>query len=100
MRGIVAGRVLLIDRAVPEGWQRERVHAFELALPPDLVHVNRDAEVQAFMRHPVHEAAELARHGDMTVEASAVTLECLVRHRSLPDDSILRFADALDRLAP
>ena len=75
-----AGRVLAIERAVPEGWQVEHLHVHDLALPPDRVPHNQDGEVQGFALHPLPQAMALARSGAMTVDASLATLDFLLRH--------------------
>jgi 8-oxo-dGTP pyrophosphatase MutT (NUDIX family) len=74
------GRVLAVERAVPEGWQVEHLHVYDLALPAGMVPVNRDGEVQRFECLPIAEAAALARSGRMTVDASLATLDFLLRH--------------------
>lgn len=81
MAGARPGRVLAVERAVPEGWQHEQLHVFDLALPPGLVPRNQDGEVQGFERLPLPEAVALARSAAMTVDASLATLDFLLRHR-------------------
>jgi 8-oxo-dGTP pyrophosphatase MutT (NUDIX family) len=87
------GRVLAIDRAVPEGWQHEHLHVFDLALPADRVPHNQDGEVQGFELLPVTQAIARARGGSMTVDASLATLDFLLRHRLLgPEHGALEAA--------
>lgn len=74
------GRVIAIERAVPEGWQVEHLHVYDLALPAGTVPVNQDGEVHRFECLPIAEAAALARSGRMTVDASLATLDFLLRH--------------------
>jgi 8-oxo-dGTP pyrophosphatase MutT (NUDIX family) len=77
------GRVVHVERAVPEGWQLEWLHVYDLQLPPDLVPVNQDGEVLRFERLPLTEAIALARGGTMTVDAALATLDFALRHRLL-----------------
>lgn len=79
-----AGRVLRLVRDIPEGLQHERIHAFELALPPDWQPSNQDGEVAGFRLLPVDEALELAAGDTMTVDAALVTLEFALRQGLLP----------------
>jgi len=79
------GRVIQLDRDVPEGRMVERVHIFDLELPPDLTPCNQDGEVASIELVPVAEAAVLACGDAMTVDAALVTLDFLLRHRLLPE---------------
>jgi 8-oxo-dGTP pyrophosphatase MutT (NUDIX family) len=85
MRHARPGRVIVLDRDVPEGRQFERVHAFDLELPASAQPANQDGEVAAIDCLPVAEAARLAAAGAMTVDAALVTLDFLLRHRLLPE---------------
>jgi len=78
------GRVIYLDRDVPEGRMVEHVCTFDLALPRDTVPANQDGEVASLHLLPVHEAAALAAGDAMTVDAALVTLDFLLRHRLLP----------------
>lgn len=84
MAGARQGRVIHIDRDVPEGRMVEHVHAFDVELPAGLVPQNQDGEVAAIVLRPVAEAAALAAGDAMTVDAALVTLDFLLRHRLLP----------------
>lgn len=88
------GRVWRLERDLPEGWQLEHLHVFDLALPDGLVPQNQDGEVHAFTRMPVADALALARSGRMTVDASLATLDFALRHGLLGDEG-----DALARAA-
>lgn len=85
------GSVLCLQRGIPEGWQHEWLHAFDLELPAGRVPRNQDGEVAGFALMPVAEALALAR-GDqpgaaMTVDAALVTLDFGLRHGLLNDDA-------------
>lgn len=75
-----AAGVIRLDRPIPEGHQLEDLHAFDLLLPAGLVPVNQDGEVAGFECLPLVQALELARSGEMTVDASRVTLAFAARH--------------------
>jgi hypothetical protein len=79
MQRLTAGRVIELDRDVPEGRQFERLHVYDLELDPGVVPANQDGEVDAIGVLEVAEAAELALSGQMTVDAALVTLDFLLR---------------------
>lgn len=89
-----AGRVLRLARDIPEGFQQEWLHAFDLELPPGCVPVNQDGEVAGFERLALADA--LAVVDEMTVDAALVTLDFAARH-GLVDDGELH--EGLRRLA-
>jgi 8-oxo-dGTP pyrophosphatase MutT (NUDIX family) len=84
MQRVTEGRVIRIDCDVPEGRMVEHVHVFDLALPPGLTPVNQDGEVAEIHCLPVEEAWACAASGEMTTDASLVTLDFLLRHGLLP----------------
>lgn len=86
MAGARRGRVIRIDRDVPEGRMVEHVHAFDVELPAGVLPRNQDGEVASIALWPVAEAAALAAGDAMTVDAALVTLDFLLRHRLLPAD--------------
>lgn len=98
-RQATAGRVMRVQRDVPEGLQLEWLYAYDLELPPGLVPHNRDGEVAEFRLLEVADALALAASGTMTVDAALVTLDFGLRHGLLaPADSAL-LEPALGRLA-
>ena len=84
MAGLQPGRRLRVARDIPEGFQLEEVSAYDLALPPGLVPQNQDGEVHSIQCMPVAEALARAAAGEMTVDASLVTLDFALRHQLLP----------------
>ena len=80
--------VLRLARDIPEGFQHEWLHGFDLELPAGREPRNRDGEVAGFERVAVAEAAALAAGGEMTVDAALVTLDFLWRHRIIDDRDI------------
>lgn len=98
MQRLTTGRVIELDRDVPEGRQFERLHVYDLELDPDRVPANQDGEVDAIVRFEVAEAAELALSGQMTVDAALVTLDFLLRRDILPGPQRLALAPRLEAL--
>lgn len=78
------GRVIELDRDVPEGRQFERLHVFDLQLQPDEIPRNQDGEVAEFNLWPLREVCARAATDEMTVDAALVTLDFMLRRRLLP----------------
>jgi len=74
---------LAIRREQPDGLQWETIFAHDLWLPEAFVPANQDGEAVAHRRVPLAEAARLIalEHGSdvVTVDASLVALDCLLR---------------------
>lgn len=98
MAGLVAGRRFLVARDLPEGFQREWVSVFDLALPAGLTPVNQDGEVASLTLMPVAEALAQAAAGAMTVDAALVTLDFALRHGLLPADQRAQLDAAMQPL--
>ena len=79
-----AACVLRLHRDIAEGLQHEWLYSFDLAMPAGLVPQNQDGEVAGFELLPLAEALRIAASGDMTVDASLVTLDFALRHQLLP----------------
>jgi 8-oxo-dGTP pyrophosphatase MutT (NUDIX family) len=80
MARAVPGRVIELDRDIPEGRQFERLHVFDLQLQPDERPVNQDGEVGEVHLWAMDEVVRQAAGAQMTVDASLVTLDFLLRH--------------------
>jgi 8-oxo-dGTP pyrophosphatase MutT (NUDIX family) len=76
-------RTLYIERAVPDGLQRESIFTFDLDLPADYVPASQDGEAVEHRCVALEEAARLiaAASGPdvVTLDATAVALDCLRR---------------------
>lgn len=92
MAGLQPGRRLRVQRDVAEGLQREEVSAYDLALPPDLQPVNQDGELHSLALMPLPEALARAAAGEMTVDATLVTLDFALRRGLLPPAEHQRLA--------
>lgn len=101
MQRATPGRVVQLQRDIPEGLQFERIHTYELRLRPDEQPLNQDGEVHAFTLQPVADALALAAGRTMTVDAALVTLEFALRHQLLgPAQQLLAGRSADLWLAP
>ena len=98
MQRLSAGRVIELDRDVPEGRQFERLHVYDLELDAGVVPANQDGEVAQIMRIEVEEAAQVALSGQMTVDAALVTLDFLLRRDVLPGPQRRALAPRLESL--
>jgi len=83
MRALQAGRLFRVARDIPEGFQLEQVSVFDLPLPPDWQPQNQDGEVHSVTLMPVQQALAHCAAGDLTVDATLVTLDFALRHRLL-----------------
>lgn len=82
-----AGHVVQLARDIPEGFQREHLSVYDLALPDDVLPRNQDGEVHSIERLPIGEALALAATEAMTVDAGLVTLDFALRHGLLPQQA-------------
>jgi 8-oxo-dGTP pyrophosphatase MutT (NUDIX family) len=87
MQRATAGRVIRLHRDIPEGFQHEWLYSWDLMLDPAERPINQDGEVAGFDLLPVAQAAALAGGDTMTVDAALVTIDFLLRHQVLDDDS-------------
>ncbi len=84
MAPLQRGGLVRLLRDIPEGLQREWIHVFDLALPPQLTPSNQDGEVAEVKLHACADALTLAAGDAMTVDAALVTLDFALRRRLLP----------------
>lgn len=84
MAHATAGRVIELDRDIPEGRQFERLYVFDLQLPAGLIPQNQDGEVAALQCLPLAQSVTQAASDAMTVDASLVTLDFLLRRHLFP----------------
>ena len=81
-----AGHIVELARDIPEGFQREHLSVYDLALPDGVQPCNQDGEVHAIECLAIAEALALAATGAMTVDAGLVTLDFALRRHLLPAD--------------
>lgn len=82
-----AGRTVHVLQSLPEGTQAEQVFVYDLPLPDDFAPRNQDGEVGEHRLARIDEVARWIEDGEMTVDASLATLDCLLRHRWIDDDA-------------
>ncbi len=79
-----------VCRVNPDGVQRETVFVHDLWLPPGFVPANRDGEAVSHRRVSLPEAARLiaipSGPDEVTVDASLVVLDFLLRREALPGE--------------
>jgi len=75
---------LTIERVVPDGYQREVIHAYDLVLPPGFVPANQDGEVTEHRLVTFDELAPMLCKTEgsdaVTLDATLVSVDCLRRH--------------------
>ncbi|HEY3178336.1 MAG TPA: DUF4743 domain-containing protein [Casimicrobiaceae bacterium] len=79
-----------VRRALPDGLQRETIFVHDLALSRHFVPINQDGEVVEHRRVDLYEAARLIAidngPDEVTVDASLVVLDYLIRHGAVVPD--------------
>ena len=82
---------LRVRRALPDGLQDETVFVHDLALPAAFTPANQDGEAVAHRCVDFETAARILASAEepdvMTVDASLVTLDCLMRRRAFAADA-------------
>ena len=80
-----------VRRALPDGLQRETIFVHDLALSRHFPPVNQDGEVVEYQRVDLHEAARLIANesgpDEVTIDASVVVLDFLLRHGAIAPDA-------------
>jgi 8-oxo-dGTP pyrophosphatase MutT (NUDIX family) len=93
--------IVHVRRALFDGLQRETIFVHDLRLPAGFVPANQDGEAVEHRLVDFREAARLiARSGgadEVTVDASLVVLDGLIRHRVVGPQARERALDALCR---
>ena len=90
MAGLVEGGLVDLECDIPEGRQHERLHAFDLEFPGDLVPRNMDGEVAEHRLMTVAEALARTAAGELTTDAALATLDFAVRHRLIEPNAPAR----------
>lgn len=73
------GRTIHLLAEIPEGVQREQIFVHDLPLPADFKPSGQDGEVSEHRLVTIAEALALISQGEMTIDASLVTLDWLLR---------------------
>ncbi|WP_250450218.1 NUDIX hydrolase family protein [Caballeronia sp. ATUFL_M2_KS44] len=81
------GGIFHVLQSIPEGTQAEQLFVFDVLLPEDFVPRNQDGEVGEHRLARIDEVARWIEEGELTVDASLATLDCLLRHRWIDEDA-------------
>jgi 8-oxo-dGTP pyrophosphatase MutT (NUDIX family) len=81
------GRTVHVLQSLPEGTQAEQIFIYDLPLPEDFAPRNQDGEVGEHRLARVEEVARWIEDGEMTVDASLATLDCMLRHGWIDEDA-------------
>lgn len=82
-----AGRTVHVLQSLPEGTQAEQVFVYDLQLPDDFAPRNQDGEVGEHRLARIDEVARWIEDGELTVDASLATLDCMLRSRWIDEDA-------------
>ena len=87
---------LYVERVVPDGLQRETIFVYDLRVPASFVPANQDGEAVEHRCVPLDEAGRLIALSEgpdvVTVDASLVVLDALLRHGAIAADAPARAA--------
>ncbi len=86
-RNAERGRTVHVLQSLPEGTQAEQVFVYDLTLPEDFAPRNQDGEVGEHRLARIDEVARWIEDGEMTVDASLATLDCMLRHRWIDEEA-------------
>ena len=81
------GRTVHVLQSLPEGTQAEQIFIYDLPLPEDFAPRNQDGEVGEHRLARIDEVARWIEQGEMTVDASLATLDCMLRHRWIDEEA-------------
>ncbi len=81
------GRTVHVLQSLPEGTQAEQIFIYDLPLPEDFAPRNQDGEVGEHRLARIEEVARWIEDGEMTVDASLATLDCMLRHGWIDEDA-------------
>ncbi|UOO82189.1 DUF4743 domain-containing protein [Uruburuella testudinis] len=79
LQGLDCRSCRLSMRRVSRGLHRERLHIFDVVLPPDVLPENQDGEVAEFMLMDCHELAAAMADGRLMNDALLATLDLFLR---------------------
>jgi 8-oxo-dGTP pyrophosphatase MutT (NUDIX family) len=81
------GGTFHVLQSLPEGTQAEQIFVFDVTLPEDFTPRNQDGEVGEHRLVRIDDVARWIEEGKLTVDASLATLDCMLRHRWIDEDS-------------
>ncbi|MEZ2350465.1 DUF4743 domain-containing protein [Caballeronia sp. RCC_10] len=81
------GGVFHVLQTIPEGTQAEQLFVYDVVLPESFVPRNQDGEVGEHRLARIEDVARWIEEGELTVDASLATLDCLLRHQWIDADA-------------
>ena len=81
------GRTFHVLQSLPEGTQAEQIFVYDISLPPDFAPRNQDGEVGEHRLARIEEVARWIEEGELTVDASLATLDCMLRRQWIGEDA-------------
>ncbi|SPB17361.1 thiamin pyrophosphokinase-like protein [Caballeronia novacaledonica] len=81
------GRTFHVLQSLPEGTQAEQIFVYDVSLPPDFAPRNQDGEVGEHRLARIEDVARWIEEGELTVDASLATLDCMLRHQWIDEDA-------------
>jgi 8-oxo-dGTP pyrophosphatase MutT (NUDIX family) len=81
------GRTVHVLQSLPDGTQAEQIFIYDLTLPEDFAPRNQDGEVGEHRLARIDEVARWIEDGEMTVDASLATLDCMLRRGWIDEEA-------------
>jgi 8-oxo-dGTP pyrophosphatase MutT (NUDIX family) len=81
------GGAFYVLQSLPEGTQAEQIFVYDIVLPEDFAPRNQDGEVGEHRLARIGEVARWIEDGQLTVDASIATLDCLLRRQWIDADA-------------
>ena len=81
------GRTFHVLQSLPEGTQAEQIFVYDVFLSPDFAPRNQDGEVGEHRLARIEDVARWIEEGELTVDASLATLDCMLRHQWIDEDA-------------
>jgi isopentenyldiphosphate isomerase len=81
------GRTFHVLQSLPEGTQAEQIFVYDVFLSPDFAPRNQDGEVGEHRLARIEDVARWIEEGELTVDASLATLDCMLRRQWIGEDA-------------
>jgi len=81
------GRTFHVLQSLPEGTQAEQIFVYDVFFSPDFAPRNQDGEVGEHRLARIEDVARWIEEGELTVDASLATLDCMLRRQWIGEDA-------------
>jgi hypothetical protein len=81
------GRTFHVLQSLPEGTQAEQIFVYDVFLSSDFAPRNQDGEVGEHRLARIEDVARWIEEGELTVDASLATLDCMLRRQWIGEDA-------------